>query len=102
MTTATLRGLWRVVRPRRAAHASTAAGSTHEALEPGGLWSRRLRGEGLRLTCCEGQLWLTREGDVTDTVVSAGESVRVEGPGLMVVQALRPARFSTRGEACPP
>jgi DUF2917 family protein len=50
---------------------------------------------GLRLTCHEGLLWLTREGDSRDEVVKAGGSVRLDGPGLVVVQALRSARFGS-------
>jgi hypothetical protein len=49
---------------------------------------------GLTLTCHEGWIWLTREGDAKDHVLTAGRSVRLDGPGLVVVQALRTARFS--------
>lgn len=89
MTTATLRGLWR----------GTEAGPARVVLDEGTVWSRRLRKGGLRLTCCEGRLWLTREGDARDTVLEAGDSVRLDGPGLVVVQALRPARFSASEDA---
>lgn len=98
MTTATLRGLWRVLRPDPTARGGTA----HVALHEGGVWSRRLRARSLRLTCCEGLLWLTREGDVRDTVLNPGDSVRLDGPGLVVVQALRPARFGAREGAPEP
>jgi ferric-dicitrate binding protein FerR (iron transport regulator) len=62
-------------------------------LDEGAVWSCHLRTGGLRLTCREGVLWLTHEGDPEDTVVEAGSSVRLDGPGLVVVQALRRARF---------
>ncbi|WP_187344881.1 DUF2917 domain-containing protein [Cystobacter ferrugineus] len=92
MATATLRGLWRAVRPHRRAHGET-KGPVQVVLDEGAVWSCRVRAGGLRLTCCEGLLWLTREGDPGDTVVKAGGSVRLDGPGLVVVQALRRARF---------
>ncbi|XXF77749.1 DUF2917 domain-containing protein [Myxococcaceae bacterium GXIMD 01537] len=92
MATATLRGLWRAV--RRPRHGEAVPGRVE--LEEGTVWSHRLGPGGLRISCCEGLLWLTREGDVRDTVLRAGESTRVEGRGLVVVQALRGARFSAR------
>jgi hypothetical protein len=69
---------------------------TQEAvtLARGALWSHRVRSAcGLTLTCHEGWVWLTREGDAEDHVLAAGHTVRLDGPGLVVVQALRPARF---------
>lgn len=62
-------------------------------LDPGDVWSRHTRGEALMLTCGEGQLWLTREGDARDHVLSAGDSVSLVSAGHVVVQALRPSRF---------
>lgn len=62
-------------------------------LARGGLWSRRVRAAGSTLTCHEGWVWLTREGDARDYVLAAGDSVRLDKPGLVVVQALRTARF---------
>ncbi|MDC0712419.1 DUF2917 domain-containing protein [Stigmatella sp. ncwal1] len=67
-------------------------------LSLGGLWSHRLRTAGLSLRCHEGCVWLTREGDACDHVLQAGEALRVEGPGLVVVQALGAARFSLSPE----
>ncbi|SEU00563.1 DUF2917 domain-containing protein [Stigmatella erecta] len=60
----------------------------------GELWSHRLRRPGASLRCHEGCVWLTREGDGCDHVLRAGEALCLEGPGLVVVQALGPARFS--------
>lgn len=62
-------------------------------LARGELWSRRVRTAGSTLTCHEGWVWLTREGDSRDYVLAAGDSVRLDKPGLVVVQALRTARF---------
>jgi hypothetical protein len=50
-------------------------------------------GEPLVLTCEEGLLWLTREGDSRDFVLRPGDIVELGRPGHVVVQALRPARF---------
>jgi hypothetical protein len=65
----------------------------------GGLWSHRLGTPGGLLHCHEGSLWLTQEGDASDHVLQAGEALRMEGPGLVVVQALGAARFSVSCEA---
>ncbi len=92
MATAMLRGLWQAVRPHRAARGKT-KGPEQVVLDEGSVWSHRVRAGGLRLTCRECLLWLTHEGDPSDTVMEAGGSVRLDGPGLVVVQALRPARF---------
>jgi len=62
-------------------------------LARGAVWSRRVRSCGFTLTCHEGWVWLTREGDAEDHVLAAGDSVVLDQPGLVVVQALRPARF---------
>lgn len=62
-------------------------------LSLGELWSHRVRTPGGLLCCLEGSVWLTREGDASDHVLQAGEALRMEGPGLVVVQALGAARF---------
>ncbi|WP_224362804.1 EamA family transporter [Hyalangium versicolor] len=63
------------------------------SLAPGSLWKHRAHAGEHVLTCHAGQVWLTREGDATDHILRAGESLRMEKPGLVVVQALRPAHF---------
>jgi len=64
------------------------------SLARGALWSTHTRGgEPLVLTCGNGQLWLTCEGDARDYVLGPGDTLRLEAPGHWVVQALRPARF---------
>lgn len=63
-------------------------------------WRCPLGSHGLRLVCHEGAVWLTQEGDAEDHVVEAGEELWVGGSGLVVVQALRPARLSI--QATPP
>ena len=92
MATATDPGLWRAEGPSRTSRGDTKA-PEQVTLDEGAVWSHRVRTGGLRLTCHEGLLWLTREGDSRDEVVRAGRSVCLDGPGLVVVQALRSARF---------
>lgn len=60
------------------------------------------RGELLRLygaagdtvACLGGSLWITRDGAPEDVVLSAGESMRIEGSGRVLVQAFEPARVA--------
>ncbi|MCE9671605.1 DUF2917 domain-containing protein [Myxococcus stipitatus] len=60
----------------------------------GAVWSQRLLGtEGLSLTCAEGLLWLTFEGDPRDYVLEPGVTVRLARAGHVVAQALRPSRL---------
>ena len=68
-------------------------------LARGEIWSRRVHAAGSTLTCHEGWVWLTREGDARDYVLAAGDSVRLDKPGLVVVQALRTARFELQRAA---
>ncbi len=68
--------------------------STLVGLPGGALWSFSGHSDELTLTCHEGWLWLTREGDAKDYVLTAGACVRLDKPGRVVVQALRSARFS--------
>ena len=73
---------------RRDAHAGPVL------LARGATWSVHTHGgRPLALTCGDGQLWLTREGDTKDYVLGPGDTVRLEAAGHVVVQALRPARF---------
>jgi hypothetical protein len=69
------------------------AGYGTVTLARGEVWSRRVRSCGFTLTCHEGWVWLTREGDAEDHVLAAGDSVQLDQPGLVVVQALRSASF---------
>lgn len=67
-------------------------------LARGALWSHRVHSRGLTLTCHEGWVWLTREGDAQDHVLAAGDTVLLDQPGLVVVQALRPACIELQRE----
>jgi len=45
-------------------------------------------GQGSRITCHAGSLWITQECDVKDAVITAGESFTVRKPGLTLLTAL--------------
>ncbi|WP_437686219.1 drug/metabolite exporter YedA [Sorangium sp. So ce176] len=69
-------------------------GASHIELGKGGLWTRRLRGGPLVLSCTAGAVWVTREGAPDDVVLEAGASYGGEGRGLLVVEALEPAQIA--------
>ncbi len=74
--------------------------SSRIELGKGGLWTHRLRGGPLLLSCTAGSVWLTREGEPDDVVLEAGASYGGEGRGLLVVEALEPAQIAVAaGEA---
>ncbi len=54
---------------------------------------------GSRIDCIRGCLWLTRDGDPVDTILSAGEHWVAEGRPRLIVQALEVGivRISGRG-----
>ena len=87
-------GLRTVVNQLRFGAASARKGIGRVQLPQGGLWSvRSANGEALRLTCGDGLLWLTYEGDAKDHVLHPGGTFHLERPGHVVVQALRPSTF---------
>ncbi len=45
-------------------------------------------GQGTRVVCRAGSLWITQECDVKDAVITAGESFTLSYPGLTLVSAL--------------
>ena len=45
-------------------------------------------GQGTRIVCHAGSLWITQECDVKDSVISAGDSFTVRNPGLTLLTAL--------------
>ncbi|WP_437285145.1 drug/metabolite exporter YedA [Sorangium sp. So ce406] len=69
-------------------------GAARIDLGKGGLWTRRLRGGPLVLSCTAGAVWVTREGAPDDVVLEAGASYGGEGRGLLVVEALEPAQIA--------
>jgi len=53
-------------------------------------------GNASRIFCCEGSVWLTRDGDIGDVVLRRGQSLTFEGKRGILLSALEPARFSLR------
>ena len=45
------------------------------------------------ISCENGSLWITQEGDLKDYVVEAGRNFWVTKPGTMIVQALEVSKF---------
>jgi hypothetical protein len=56
---------------------------------------------GARVVCLSGALWLTQEGREEDTILQAGESLRVASAGLTLVTALRGSELKVL-EPCKP
>lgn len=46
----------------------------------------------LTVRCLEGQLWVTREGDIEDYILGPGQQLAVRRGDRAAVQALRPSR----------
>jgi hypothetical protein len=61
-------------------------------------WSGRVRRGGATVRCAAGSVWLTREGDLEDRVLEAGQAFRSETPGRIAVLALGPARIVVSGD----
>lgn len=51
-----------------------------------------LDGRRLTVLCTEGQLWLTRDGDIEDYILGAGQGFEVRPDDRATVQALRASR----------
>jgi hypothetical protein len=45
-------------------------------------------GNGVRIACVTGALWVTQEQDRTDVILEAGQSLVVDHSGLTVIMAL--------------
>jgi hypothetical protein len=50
--------------------------------------------QGVEVACESGRLWITEEAQPRDVWLSAGESVRLQGRGVAVLEALRAGVFS--------
>jgi Protein of unknown function (DUF2917) len=49
-------------------------------------------GQGLAIVVFEGLVWITQNDDLRDFVLAAGDSFRVDRPGLTLVEALRDSK----------
>lgn len=67
-------------------------------LAKGALWAQKLNGP-FALACTSGSVWLTREGDPGDVVLSAGACYRGDEQGLVVVEALERAHIAVAKES---
>lgn len=48
-------------------------------------------GQGVRIACVSGLLWMTQEGDPDDWFIAAGQAMTVSAPGLTLIEALEPS-----------
>jgi hypothetical protein len=59
---------------------------------PGGGLVPFFSAPGERVRILYGRVWLTEEGRPDDAFLASGEEVRLDAPGLVVIEALGPAR----------
>jgi hypothetical protein len=57
---------------------------------------------GLTVTCDEGALWLTVEGDLRDFVLEAGQTFETQNDRCVLIYALAPSRISITDTAPAP
>lgn len=67
-------------------HTSESAGTVKLPVD--GCWWTNSDSRGKVLTCLQGRLYVTQEGDWTDYVLTPGQEFTVTRRGLVVVQAL--------------
>jgi len=58
-------------------------------------------GAGTRVLCRTGTLWVTQEGDIRDSILSAGEVLTIRKPGRTLISALEAASLALFGPAVP-
>ena len=66
-------------------------GQVHLDLEVGALWQARGDQRWCVIICRRGVVWITQKRDVVDYVLQEGEVFIVTLPGLVLVQAVKPA-----------
>jgi len=54
---------------------------------------------GATVSCSAGSIWVTRDGDLADLVLGAGEKLRIDGPGMVVIQAFEASRLAVASNA---
>jgi DUF2917 family protein len=67
-------------------------------LADGRAWSGRVGRSGVTVRCAEGALWITRERDPEDHLLSAGGEFRSTATGVLAVVGLGAARAIVVGE----
>lgn len=50
--------------------------------------------QGVRIVCCEGQLWITQCGDSRDHILHSGGSLIVRSKGRVIVTASQSSRIT--------
>lgn len=60
-------------------------------LKAGQVWAIKGRRRRQTLLCLKGRIWVTQENDIQDYVLEKGEAFLVTRPGLVMVQAFKPA-----------
>jgi len=56
-------------------------------------------GQAARIRCNEGMLWITEEGEVKDTILSAGDTYTIRHAGLTLLTAFGASRLTIEGHA---
>jgi hypothetical protein len=64
-------------------------------------WSAGVGRAGIRLVVRSGEVWITREGDSNDHVLTAAQGMESRRRGKLVVMALSPARVEVTALAAP-
>lgn len=54
---------------------------------------------GATISCANGSVWVTRDGDSRDMILSAGQKARIDGPGMVVVQAFETSYVAVAANA---
>jgi hypothetical protein len=54
---------------------------------------------GATVSCAAGCVWVTRDGDSRDLILGAGEKARIDGPGMVVIQAFETSRLAVAANA---
>jgi formylmethanofuran dehydrogenase subunit D len=54
---------------------------------------------GATVSCAAGSIWVTRDNDPADLILGAGDKVRIDGPGLVVIQAFEASRVAVASNA---
>ncbi|HVN72285.1 MAG TPA: DUF2917 domain-containing protein [Desulfomonilia bacterium] len=68
----------------------------HDVMRVGKGHVMRISGaaSGCTVSCLSGVLWLTRENDPEDYIITAGSPLDIKGPGLNVIEAVTDCAFS--------
>lgn len=56
-------------------------------------------GQAARIHCNEGMLWITEEGEVKDTILSAGDAYTIRHSGLALLTSFGASRVTIEGSA---